>query len=135
MRRPAVVVFAKTPAPGAVKTRLCPPLSPEEAAQLQRACLQDLWARLGRLPCVRRTLCYHPPGSADRFRDLLGRETDLLEQSEGDLGHRLTAAFEALFGLGLGPVLALGADSPDLPLEIIAQALYALRAEQCDVAP
>jgi len=131
---PAVVVFAKTPEPGAVKTRLCPPLSPEDAAELQRACLQDLWARLDRLPRVRRILCYHPPGSADRFRDLLGRETDLLAQSEGDLGLRLTAAFESVFSRGLGPVLAVGADSPDLPLEIIARALDALRAGQCDVA-
>ncbi len=134
IRRPAILVVAKAPEPGAVKTRLCPPLSPEEAAQLLRACLQDLWARLGRLPRVRRILCYHPPGSADRFRVLLGRETDLLAQSEGDLGLRLTAAFESVFSRGLGPVLALGADSPDLPLEIIARALDALRAGQCDVA-
>ena len=62
------------------------------------------------------------------------RETDLLAQSEGDLGLRLTAAFESVFSRGLGPVLALGADSPDLPLEIIARALDALRAGQCDVA-
>jgi uncharacterized protein len=130
----AILLFAKAPEPGQVKTRLCPPLSPAEAAELQRACLQDLWARLGRLPGVRRVLCHHPRGSADQFRDLIGRDTDLLAQSEGDLGHRLAAAFEALFGRGLDPIVAVGADSPDLPLEFITQALEGLCARQCDVA-
>src|SRR5258707_438913 len=66
-----------------VKAAPCPPLSPEEAADLQRACLQDLWVRLGRVPGVRRVLCHLPRGSADRFCELLGRDTDLLAQSEG----------------------------------------------------
>jgi uncharacterized protein len=131
---PAILLFAKAPLPGQVKTRLCPPLTPEAAAELQRACLLDLLARLGCLTGVHRVLCHHPPGSAEQFHDLIGRDTDLLAQSEGDLGHRLAAAFVALFGRGLGPVVAVGADSPDLPLEFITQALAALCAGQCDVA-
>jgi uncharacterized protein len=112
---PAVVVFAKAPEPGQVKTRLCPTLTPEAAAELQRV------------------LCHHPSGSATRFRDLLGGDADLLAQTEGELGQRLVAAFEALFDRGLGPVMAVGADSPDLPLDIISQALDALVAGRCDV--
>ena len=134
LSRPAILLFAKAPEPGQVKTRLCPPLTPVEAAELQRACLRDLWTRLGALASPHVVLCHHPPEAGERFRDLIGGEPDLLAQSEGDLGHRLTAAFAALFGRGLGPVVAIGADSPDLPLEFIAQALDALRAGQCEVA-
>lgn len=130
----AVVVFAKAPEPGRVKTRLCPPLTAVEAAALQRACLGDLWVRLRCLPETHPVLCYDPPQAAGLFRSLLGREADLLEQSEGDLGQRLSAAFDALFARGLGPVAAVGADSPDLPLATLLSGLSALETEECDVA-
>src|SRR5436309_1968860 len=45
----AILVFAKAPEPGRVKTRLCPPLTPEAAAELHQACLGDLWERLATL--------------------------------------------------------------------------------------
>jgi rSAM/selenodomain-associated transferase 1 len=117
-----------------VKTRLCPPLTSEAAAELQRACLGDLWARLGCLTGVHRVLCHHPPGSAERFCEILGRDTDLMAQPEGELGQRLIAGFDQLFAHGLGPIVAVGADSPDLPLEILSHALNSLQDGQCEVA-
>jgi rSAM/selenodomain-associated transferase 1 len=128
------VVLAKAPQPGRVKTRLCPPLSPASATSLQRACLSDLWARLGSLRGVERVLCYDPPDAAALFRELLGADADLLPQPTGDLGQRLVAAFEALFARGLSPVVALGAASPDLPLSLVTGALAALAAGDCEVA-
>jgi rSAM/selenodomain-associated transferase 1 len=128
-----VVVLAKLPEPGRVKTRLCPPLTPDAAAELQQACLCDLWARLAPLSPVRRLLCHDPPDAGERFRHLLGGRTDLLAQVEGDLGDRLIATFQALFARGLGPIVALGADSPDLPLPLITHALQMLASDSCDV--
>jgi uncharacterized protein len=130
----AIVVFAKAPEPGQVKTRLCPPLTPAAAAELQRACLSDLWARLGCLTGVHRVLCHDPPGAAELFRDLLGSATDLLAQPEGELGQRLIAAFDQLFARGLRPLVAVGADSPDLPLEFLSLALKSLQDGPCEVA-
>ena len=49
MSRPALIVFAKAPEPGRVKTRLCPPLTPEEAAALYEAFLRDALDRYARL--------------------------------------------------------------------------------------
>src|SRR5207249_1945622 len=69
-----------------------------------------------------------------QFRALLGERTWLLAQSAGDLGQRLIAAFSALFHAGLGPVAVVGADSPDLPLATICEALAAVRMGRCDVA-
>src|SRR5437764_6463169 len=83
---PAIVVFAKAPEPGRVKTRLCPPLTREAAAELHQACLCDLWERLARLSRVRRVLCHDPAESGQQFRRLLGGETELLAQAKGDLG-------------------------------------------------
>ena len=130
---PSIVVFAKSPEAGRVKTRLCPPLSPAAAAVFQRACLADLWARLACLPGVHRVLCHDPPTAADLFHELLGAEIDLTAQPQGDLGQRLAGTFETLFARGLGPILAIGADSPDLPLSLITQAMEILIAGECDV--
>jgi rSAM/selenodomain-associated transferase 1 len=129
----AVVVFAKAPVASHVKTRLCPPLTPAAAAELQRACLCDFWERLARLSPVRRILCHDPPECGDQFRQLLGEATELLPQAEGDLGDRLAAALRALFARGLGPVVAVGADSPDLPLRFVADALRLLTTGRSDV--
>jgi rSAM/selenodomain-associated transferase 1 len=129
-----VAVFAKWPEPGRVKTRLCPPLTHETAAELQRACLGDLWDRLGLLTGVHLVLCYDPPGSADQFKTLLGEDIFLMEQPAGDLGQRLIGAFATLCLAGLGPVAVVGADSPDLPLATIHHALAVLKNGRCDVA-
>src|SRR5438270_12065838 len=88
----AIIVFAKAPVPGRVKTRLCPPLTPEAAAALHQACVCDLWERLACLPWARRVLCHDPPESGEQFRQLLGGETELLAQVEGALGIKLSAA-------------------------------------------
>src|SRR5262249_53699732 len=58
---------------------------------------------------------------------------DLLPQTGGDLGDRLSGAFQTLFGRGLRPILAIGADSPDLPLRLLDEAVRVLRAERHDV--
>ncbi len=129
---PTVIVLAKAPVPGRVKTRLCPPLSPVEAAALQRACLIDFWRRLSELSGVRRVLCYDPPDSLGLFQELLGEEVEALAQSDGGLGTRLSTAFAALFATGARPILAVGADSPDLPLSHLRQAIRHLE-ESCDL--
>jgi rSAM/selenodomain-associated transferase 1 len=130
---PAVVVFAKAPEAGRVKTRLCPPLTPAAAAELHRACLCDLWDRLAQLSPIQRILCHDPPDCGETFRGLLSGELKLLPQAAGDLGERLAAAFQTLFARGLGPLVAIGADSPDLPLARIGEALHLLAAGACDV--
>jgi uncharacterized protein len=130
---PAVVVFAKAPQAGRVKTRLCPPLTLAAAAGLHRACLCALWDRLAQLSPIHRILCHDPPECGETIRGLLGGEPKLLPQAGGDLGERLAAAFRNLFTRGFGPIAAIGADSPDLPLARMGEALHLLTAGACDV--
>ncbi len=122
-----MALFAKQPVPGAVKTRLCPPLTDVEAARLCQVALAETVQGLWECP-VRMVLFY--AGDADWFKRAFP-EMLRVPQSGGDLGLRLQTAVAQLFAAGGGPVLLIGSDSPDLPEALIDEALAAL--EEVDV--
>jgi rSAM/selenodomain-associated transferase 1 len=125
MVRTPVCVFAKPSRPGRVKTRLAPEVGAEGAARLARAFLADTWAAVADLPWARPILATTrvdrgepPPGGAEVWL-----------QGPGDLGQRLARVLRR--ALREGPrAIALGADSPGLPPELLEQARRAL--ERCD---
>lgn len=124
----ALAIFAKTPLPGQVKTRLTPPLSPEQGAELYRCMLLDTVARAGTLK-VDTFIFYH--GNELYFREV-APGLPLLPQHESCLGGRLEAAFAALSALGYENRVVIGTDAPDLPLEFIEEAFCRLESG-CDV--
>ncbi|MCA9773909.1 MAG: DUF2064 domain-containing protein, partial [Myxococcales bacterium] len=95
----AVVLFAKHPSPGGVKTRLVPPLTPEQAAELYEAMLFDTleWARS--LTNLDLALAYTPEIQHGYFEPI-AEDFTLLPQRGEDLGARMAAAFEDLFKAG-----------------------------------
>lgn len=103
-----IVVFAKEPVPGRVKTRLIPALGPDGAAKMARRMLN--WTLLqARETGLAVELCGDPhPGSWYKPRP----DLEFTEQGEGDLGERLARA--ARRALGSGPVLLVGSDCPEL---------------------
>jgi rSAM/selenodomain-associated transferase 1 len=120
MRR--LLLFARRPRLGKVKTRLCPPLEPDQALALYRAFLTDQLSLLRRCAAD-----YHVEvwwdGRADETLagfDLAGIEQ--CEQVDGDLGARLAHAFAAADE----PAVAIGADSPTLGRDAIDAAFAAL---------
>ncbi len=119
---PVIALFAKQPIPGQVKTRLTPPLSPEQACQLYRIALQEMVERLlaAELPLV---ICY--AGRRDWFSEAFPG-LPLFEQAGDGLGVRMSNAVQALFAAGAGPVLLAGSDSPDLPVPLVDEALVQL---------
>ena len=121
---PALAIFAKQPLPGQVKTRLCPPLTAEQAADLYEVSLRETLDRFTATN-LSPVLCYS--GQRQWFAAQFP-ETPLLLQSDGDLGQRLAAATTALFDAGASPLLIVGSDSPDLPLALVDQALSSLSA-------
>ncbi len=125
-------IFAKQPRPGAVKTRLCPPLSPAQAADLYRVSLEETVARLQTGPWTP-VLCF--AGEESWFRQAFP-DLPLLPQGEGDLGERLQRALTTLLEVAdcRGAVL-VGSDSPDLPQELLEQAFAALQRTEAVVAP
>ena len=119
-----LAVFAKTPLPGRVKTRLAPHLSPEEGAELYRCMLLDTIAKVRDLP-VDSVIFYE--GEEGFFRDLAPGMLLVPQQGSG-LGERLEHAFETLGTLGFRARVVIGTDAPDLPLRFIEEAFRLLAA-------
>lgn len=123
MRKPALLVIAKAPAPGRVKTRLCPPCSPVQAAALAQAALLDTLEVVARTPAGRKVLVLD--GDADRWR-MPGFE--LIEQRGAGLDERLAAAFDDVDG----PALLVGMDTPQLSEELLLDGIDALARADVD---
>ena len=124
-------IFAKQPLAGQVKTRLCPPLSPQQAAELYRTCLLETVATMAEAP-AERVLFFAGDRSyfAETFPGLR-----LLPQSNGDLGQRLDRAFAQLFAEGCSAAALIGSDSPDLPIPLVSEAFAQLDNYDLAVAP
>lgn len=128
----ALLVFAKHPAPGRVKTRLTPPLSPGEAAELYRCMLLDTLAKVRTLPDVQGLLFYqNEPAALPYFRSIA--PDFVVEPQKGyDLGARMAGAFRRVFSRGHRLAVIIGTDSPDLPVEYLHQAFRELADDSVD---
>ncbi len=129
-------IFARSPQPGEVKTRLIPELGAEGACELYRAFLRDTFRRVGQLRSARVTVFYD--GTPSSISDLFTNTYPLAEQSAGGLGDRLAAAFEHLLrGPGHTPRAAviIGSDSPDLPMTYIKRAYTKLKHNDVVLGP
>ncbi|MEM1126549.1 MAG: TIGR04282 family arsenosugar biosynthesis glycosyltransferase [Bacteroidota bacterium] len=126
---PALIVFAKYPQPGHVKTRLTPFLTPTEAASLYTAFLHDALAQYTALSVpVRLYLAGTPPST--RFLQPHEAGVTLHQQHGPDLGARMWRAFVETFGDGYRQAVVIGTDHPTLPSAFIAQAFSALDTPQ-----
>ncbi len=125
----ALVVFAKRPAPGAVKTRLSPPFTPEEAAGFYAAMLADVLEASAALAvrfALEPVLAVHPPESAAEFEAVVPAGFRVVAQRGRDLAERMQNAAADEAARGHAPVLLRGSDSPALGAETLAAALAAL---------
>jgi rSAM/selenodomain-associated transferase 1 len=129
-----LIIFAKEPVPGQVKTRLCPPLALEEAARLYGAFLSDILEEMGRLPGLTLALGYAPAAARTFFEGLAPPEVSLFAQEGADLGERMARAFAWAFAAGFATVLLRGSDTPDLPGALVLEAAAALNAGAAQVA-
>ena len=112
-----VVVIAKEPAPGRVKTRLTPPFTPAEAAALAEASLSDTLAAVAATPVARRVLALD--GQPGRW---LPERFDVIGQRGGGLDERITWALsDARVTLPL-PVVLIGMDTPQVTPGLLAAA-------------
>jgi rSAM/selenodomain-associated transferase 1 len=121
-----LVVMAKAPREGEVKTRLSGALSPEEIRRLYVAFLSDTFALMEEVKDERENLalalCYTPEGEEEAFEEV-EREGSLMILQKGEsLGERLTNCFADLFALGFESIVVIGADGPTLPGEYVFDA-------------
>jgi rSAM/selenodomain-associated transferase 1 len=128
MKHNTLLVVAKRPEPGRTKTRLCPPLSNEQAADLYECFLRDTLEIMRRVPCDRRAIVYLPDDARDYFH-ALAPDMDLIQQKGESLGERLDNLLTEVLADGTATAVVMNSDSPTLPEAYISQAF-----EQLDVA-
>jgi len=123
----ALAIMTKVPRPGEVKTRLSPPLTPEEAAALNRCFLQDTAAAVSQAgPGARGIGCYTPIGMEGAYRDILPPDFQLIAQRPGTFGERLAGATADLLAVGFTAVCLIDSDSPTIPASFFARAVQIL---------
>lgn len=133
----AIAVMGKVPRPGRVKTRLVPPLTPDEAARLYDAFLTDVIALVdsAAVMCRARPFWFVGLGPDDRLTDVEGRTSPgwtLLPQVSGDLGRRMEAARRATEA---DRVVLVGADAPTMHRSRFDEAFKELRPGRVVVGP
>ena len=119
----ALLIFARRPQAGQVKTRLSPPLPPADAAELYRCMLHDTLNRTRSLAGIDRFVCYVDDDGAEAYFRDAAPDCRLLSQNGTDLGERMAEAFRHLFETGYDRAAIIGSDSPDLPMRFVTESL------------
>lgn len=127
---PALLVFAKRPEPGRVKTRLHARLTPEQASALYEAMLRDALDAYGALGVAVRL--YHTPEGGPLPEDWLPERASQHAQRGDRLGERLLNAFVESFAAGHEAAVVIGTDHPTLPPAFVSHA-FELLAEPLSV--
>ena len=121
----ALGVMTKVPKPGRVKTRLSPPLTPEEAAALNTCFLRDTAAAIELAAgegIAKGIGVYTPVGEESGYRGILPGSFELIAQRGDAFGERLTNAAEDLFAVGFDAVCLIDSDSPTVPQRAFSDA-------------
>jgi rSAM/selenodomain-associated transferase 1 len=129
--------MAKTPRPGSSKTRLCPPLRPDQAAQLSEGFHRDMFGNIARAAWqapIAGYAAYAPAGTKAAMKALMPRGMGLvladgtppMPKDVWGFGRCLLHAIEGLFALGHPAACVLNSDSPTLPTACLVRAAQIL---------
>ena len=130
--RVALCIMAKAPEAGQVKTRLCPPLSPDEDAELSRCFIRDKAAQVRQVARAKPAVAYTPENAAAVF-EVLAPGFTLLPQRGGDLTARLLSVLARLFAEGFHAAIMIDSDTPTLPTEFLERAVTLLASGEHDL--
>lgn len=132
----AILVFSKFPTPGEVNTRMVPPLTPEEAAEVHRASLLAVLETARSMAHTDVILLVTPDERLDDLRTLCSDQASHCRpQGAGDLGRRLVRATGDVFAMGAKRLLLLGTDSPTLTVATLSAALATLDRHDAVLGP
>jgi len=133
---PAVfVVMAKQPVPGRSKTRLCPPLTPREAAELSEALLRDTIDLVSGLRGAEMAVAVSPRNAVELMRRFVPRGARMLGVEGADIGECLHSVTDQLFAEGFARVVAINSDGPTLPAEYLERAVEMLTTSDVVLGP
>ncbi len=129
-----ILLFVKYPEEGRVKRRLSPELDGSVAAEVYRNFVADLLIRLEAMDASL-CICFSPSRYKERFIKWLGPDYSYMPQVGMDLGERMRSAFIHAFGAGFDKAVLMGSDSPDLPGDILSEALSSLEDSGAVIGP
>jgi uncharacterized protein len=121
--------MAKAPRPGRVKTRLSPPLTPDQASALNICFIRDTTENIQQVTEASNSagvVSYTPVGDESAFDGLLPAGFQLLSQRGASFGERLLYTCEDLFACGFGAVCLIDSDSPTMPQHALLHAVETL---------
>lgn len=124
----AIIIMAKAPRAGTVKTRLQPFLSGDECARLAEALLEDAVKKAEKF--TDKTIIAFAPDFERKYFEKFSRENILLTEQKGaDLGEKMFNAFQFAFSENAVSAVMTGTDSPTFPADHIEQAFEFLELE------
>src|SRR3954454_6836503 len=129
-----LVIMAKAPRPGAVKTRLTPGLSPEAVIRFYRCLLDDTLALARSMSDVEVAIMC-PPSDVDELTRLAGTEASVVAQNGEGLAAGLTSVFAHFAEGHQRRTIAFNSDSPHLPRSVLEDAFETLAAHDVVVGP
>ncbi|MGD8647251.1 MAG: TIGR04283 family arsenosugar biosynthesis glycosyltransferase [Desulfobacterales bacterium] len=132
-----LIIFTRYPQPGTTKTRMIPKLGDEGAAELQRQMTEHIVSRVTGNTALRSTSVEvrFEGGNKHLMAAWLGTGFDYSPQGNGDIGIRMSRAFEDGFGNGYASVVIIGSDIPDITGDIVNKAFDELRRHDLVLGP
>jgi uncharacterized protein len=130
-----VLIFVRAPRIGRVKTRLAADVGAEAALLVYRSLAEQVVRQARRLRGARIRVHYTPAGAEAEIRAWLGADLEYVVQAEGDLGTRLTAAFNQAFQEGFERVVVVGSDVAELRAEHLERAIGSIAEDTVVVGP
>lgn len=135
MKNPVLVIMAKKPQVGDTKTRLCPPLNHQQAAELYEGLLLDTITLGAALEGIDLAIAVTPAETVAYFERVTPTGTLLLPVEGLDIGECLAGVMGRLLDMGYPEVLALNADGPSLPSEYLIDAVFCLKNHDVVLGP
>jgi len=129
--RNALIIIAKHPEKGAVKTRIMG-ISDEQRVELYTRLLNDTMEKLSSISGVDTYIAFAPANTKDFFTRF---KVGLVTLSDGDLGERMYEAFHNTFQKGYEKISLVGADIPDLSESIIIDSFNQLSDDDLVYGP
>lgn len=129
-----IILFAKIPVKGRVKTRLARDLEEDLVLRLVESMLLDTIDTLKdcRFPF---RICIHPPGAIGEARAWLGGDNAFMPQTGDDLGERMEQAFIRVFSEGYREAVLIGSDIPGLSSGTVHEAFASLARHDAVIGP
>ena len=132
----AIIIFAKAPIRAEVKTRMCPPLTPDEAASLHGSLVMDAVEKTRSLRGFDRFLACLPGKDHPFFQTLAARHRlHLHDQAGANLGQRMNHALTTVLNRGYSSAVLVGTDVPDLSAQTYIHAQQALQSNDVVFGP